>query len=89
MLAGRFEEASMWAERAFRVEPNYHPAAIVTAASNALAGRLEEASQAMERLREIDPTLRVSNLTDRHPIRRPGDLAMFADGLRKAGLPET
>jgi len=89
MLAGRFDEASMWAERAFRVEPNYHPAAIVAAASNALAGRLEEASQAMERLRQIDPTLRISNLRDRHPIRRPDDLARFADGLRKAGLPET
>jgi len=89
MLAGRFDEASMWAERAFRVEPNYHPAAIVAAASNALAGRLEEASQAMERLREIDPALRISNLRDRHPIRRPDDLARFADGLRKAGLPET
>jgi TolB-like protein len=89
MLAGRFEEASMWAERAFRVEPNYHPAAIVTSASNALAGRLEEASQAMKCLREIDPMLRISNLTDRHPIRRPGDLAVFAEGLRKAGIPET
>ena len=89
MLAGRFDEASMWAERAFRVEPNYHPAAIVTAASNALAGRLEEASRAMERLREIDPALRISNLRDRHPIRCPMDLARFADGLRKAGLPET
>ncbi len=89
MLAGSFDEASMWAERAFRVEPNYHPAAIVTAASNALAGRLDEASQAMDRLRQIDPTLRISNLKDRHPIRRAEDLAKFADGLRKAGLPET
>lgn len=88
MLAGRFDEASSWAERAFREELNYHPAAIVTAASHALAGRLEEAGQAMERLRQIDPSLRISILKDRHPIRRPDDLAKFAEGLRQAGLPE-
>jgi TolB-like protein/Tfp pilus assembly protein PilF len=89
MLAGRFDEASSWAERAFRQEQNYHPAAIVRAASYALCGRMEEAGRAMERLRQIDPTLRISNLKDRHPIRRPSDLARLADGLRKAGLPET
>jgi len=89
LLAGRFDEASSWAEKAFREEPNYHPAAIVMAASNALAGRAQEACQAMERLRQIDPTLRICNLKDRHPIRRPDDLARFADGLRIAGLPET
>jgi TolB-like protein len=88
MLAGRFDEASSWAERAFREEPNYHSAAAVTAASNALAGHLEEAARAMERLRQIDPTLRISNLKERHPLRRPGDLTKFAEGLRKAGLPE-
>jgi len=88
LLAGRFDEASSWAEKAFREEPNYHPAAIVMAASNALAGRAQEACQAMERLRQIDPTLRICNLKDRHPIRRPDDLARFADGLRIAGLPE-
>jgi TolB-like protein len=89
MLVGRFDEASSWAEKAFREEQNYHPAAMVKAASSALAGRLEEAGRAMERLRQIDPTLRISNLKDRHPIRRPADLARLADGLRIAGLPET
>jgi TolB-like protein len=89
LFAGRFDEASSWAEKAFREEQNYHPAAIVKAASNGLAGRTEAAGRAMERLRQIDPTLRISNLKDRHPIRRPADLATLADGLRIAGLPET
>jgi len=89
ILAGRFDEASSWAEKAFREEQNYHPGAIVKAASNALAGRTQEARRALERLRQIDPTLRISNLKDRHPIRRPADLAKLADGLRIAGLPET
>ena len=88
MLAGQYDEASSWAEKAFREEPNYHPAAIVKAASNALAGRIEDAGHAMERLRQIDPTLCISKLKERHPIRRPEDLARFAEGLRIAGLRE-
>jgi hypothetical protein len=42
----------------------------------------------MHRLRQLDPTLRISNLKDWLPIHRPEDLATFADGLRRAGLPE-
>jgi hypothetical protein len=60
----------------------------VVAASHALAGRSDEARRAMDRLRELDPALRISNLRDWLPIHRPDDLAVFADGLRKAGLPE-
>jgi TolB-like protein/tetratricopeptide (TPR) repeat protein len=88
MLVGRFDEGTSWAERAFREEPKYHPAAIVTVACKALAGRTGEARQAMEYLRRIDPTFRISNLKDRYPLRRPNDLARFVDGLRMAGLRE-
>jgi hypothetical protein len=42
----------------------------------------------MRRLRELDPALRLSNLKDLLPYHRPEDLATFAEGLRKAGLPE-
>ena len=79
LFAGRFDAASSWAEKAF---------VSVIAASHALAGRPDEARRAMKHLRELDPTLRVSSLADWLPIRRPEDLVTFADGLRKAGLPE-
>ena len=42
----------------------------------------------MKHLRELVATLRISNLADWIPIRRPEDFATFAEGLRKAGLPE-
>ena len=42
----------------------------------------------MAALRKLDPALRIANLKDWLPIQRPEDLATFADGLRKAGLPE-
>jgi tetratricopeptide (TPR) repeat protein len=87
-LAGRYDDASLWAEKSFREQPNYLPATCVTAASHALAGRLEAARHAMTRVRQIDPLLRVSNLGGWYPLRRSEDLARLAEGLRKAGLPE-
>jgi tetratricopeptide (TPR) repeat protein len=88
LLAGRFDDASSWSERAFRDQPNYLLAAGVVAASNALAGRQEKAQEAMARLQQLDPTARVSNLKDYIPLRRSEDFANFAEGLRMAGLPE-
>jgi TolB-like protein len=86
--AGRFDAASSWAEKAFRELPSFLAAVSVVAASHALAGRTGEARRAMDHLRRLDPALRISNLKDWLPIRRPEDLATFAAGLRKAGLPE-
>jgi adenylate cyclase len=86
-LAGRYDEATAWANRALREQPNYPAANRILAASNALAGHMNEAQEAMAHLRELDPSLRVSNLAEVLPLRRPEDLAKFAEGLRKAGLP--
>ena len=86
--AGCYDESSSWAEKTLRERPNYHPVLRIFAASSALAGQLGNARKAMTRLREIDPTLRVSHLEDHTPLRRPGDIARYAEGLRRAGLPE-
>jgi TolB-like protein/tetratricopeptide (TPR) repeat protein len=88
LFAGRFDVASSWAEKASRDLPSFLIPASIIAASHALAGRTQEARRAMNHLRELDPALRISNLTDWLPIHRPEDLATFADGLRRAGLPE-
>jgi len=85
---GRYAEAWFWAEAAMRDRPYYAFPNCIGAASGALAGRLTEAKKAMARLRELMPDLRISNLKEFFPLRRPQDLASFADGLRKAGLPE-
>jgi TolB-like protein len=88
LFAGHFDTASSWAEKAFRDLPNFLMVIAILAASHALAGRLDEARREMGHLRQLDPVLRLSNLTDWLPIHRPEDLATFADGLRRAGLPE-
>jgi TolB-like protein len=87
-FAGRFDEACSWAEKGFQQQANWAVAARVAAASSALAGRLDQARKAMARLRQIDPTLRVSDLRQMFPFRRPEDLARYEEGLRKAALPE-
>ena len=87
-IAGRYDEATYWANKTLVGRPSHPTALRLAAASNALADRLEEARRAIERLRQIDPTLRVSSLKDRIPLRRADDLARYEEGLRKAELPE-
>ena len=88
LFAGRFDAASSWAEKALRELPDFLLAVGVVAASHALAGRPDEAQRAMRRLRRLDPALRICRLGEWVLLRRPEDLATFAEGLRKAGLPE-
>jgi TolB-like protein len=88
LYAGRFDAAAEWAEQSLRGLPTFLIEVSVLAASHALAGRTDTARQAMHRLRRLDPALRVASLKDLLPYHRPQDLATFADGLRRAGLPE-
>jgi TolB-like protein len=88
LFAGRFDAASSWAEKAYRNLPSFLMVVSILAASHALTGRTDQARRAMKQLRQLDSTLRISNLGDWLPIHRPQDLTTFADGLRKAGLPE-
>jgi len=94
-FAGRYDDASLWAEKALAASPPrlrekavYHPALLIAAASNALAGRLEEAQNAIAQSRQISPTAHISNLKNQIPLRRLDDLVRYAEGLRKAGLPD-
>ena len=94
-FAGRYNDASSWAEKALAAssprlqeKPGYYPALLIAAASNALAGRLEEARSALARSRQLNPAAHISNLKNQVPLRRSEDLARYAEGLRKAGLPD-
>lgn len=88
VLAGRYDEASSYAEQALRENPNSHQALRMAAMGHALAGRIAEAQQVMRRLRQIDPALRISHLKHLTPLRRPEDVARYLEGMKKAGLPE-
>jgi tetratricopeptide (TPR) repeat protein len=88
MCAGRYDEASAWAARAFNNQPNFPMSPAALAASDAHAGRIEQARKTMAQLRKLDPSLRISHLAQWTPFRRPEHLAIWAEGLRRAGLPE-
>jgi adenylate cyclase len=88
-FAGRYDEASSWALRALREQPNNLDVIGLLAMSDALAGRPDEARAGMTRLVQLSPGRRLSNINDRMPpYRRPGDRAKVLEAARKAGLPE-
>jgi TolB-like protein len=87
-LLHHYDVASMLAEQSRRGNPNFTLGMCISAASNALAGRLETAQRAIAGALECDPDLRRSNLKNLTPLARSKDFALFADGLRRAGLPD-
>ncbi|CAN5402505.1 adenylate/guanylate cyclase domain-containing protein [soil metagenome] len=87
-VAGRYSEAMSWAEASVRQQPNYASGLRVLAASCAMAGQQEQAQRAMARVLELYPSLRISNFIDTFATRQPKDFAIWAEGMRKAGLPE-
>jgi tetratricopeptide (TPR) repeat protein len=86
-LAGRYDTASSYAEKAMRDRPTFLLAICGFVASSSLAWQPEQAQRGLARALECNPALRASNLKDLAAFRRTEDLATFADGLRKAGLP--
>src|SRR5262249_19526898 len=87
-FAGRYDEASSWAKLPLRELPDLVPALRIAAASDALAGRIDDAQKNLARMRQFDPTRVISNLRDVLGPYSPKEFAKYAEGMRKAGLPE-
>ena len=87
MLAGRYDEAVSWAEKAMWVR-NYLTPLRIAIASHALAGRLAEAKKALARLQELNPAASIASFQERAQLRRREDLERLESGLRQAGMPE-
>ncbi|QIE57728.1 adenylate/guanylate cyclase domain-containing protein [Pikeienuella piscinae] len=88
LLTGREEEALATALSAQRLRPHFLTAACIAAVSAARLGREAEAARALATVREISPALRVSTLSEIWAFQRETERALWAEGLRKAGLPE-
>jgi hypothetical protein len=85
----RYEEALDQAQHLLRRHPDAHAALRVGAASAAFAGRADVAHQLASHLLEVDPTFSVSRLNEYlGPYQRPEFAEKYAEGLRRAGLPE-
>jgi adenylate cyclase len=82
----RYDDAIVWAERSVHRRPDYPDALRALAIAYALSGQLEKAQQAVQRLLKLTPGARISTNT---PIQvSPEHRALFADALRKAGMPD-
>jgi TolB-like protein/Flp pilus assembly protein TadD len=88
ILAGRFDEAVDWGDRAVREAPDFAYPRRVHAAALALAGRLGEARAAGAALVAIEPGFTVDSFVTRIPLRATQANRLLFDGLRRAGLPE-
>ncbi|SEC70896.1 adenylate cyclase [Rhizobiales bacterium GAS188] len=87
LFAERFGDAVSWCERAINENPNFITPYRVLAASLAHLGRLDEARTAIRKAFSLQPNQTLERAA-RAGYRKPEHMAIWLDGLRKAGLPE-
>jgi adenylate cyclase len=87
-LAGRYEEAKLWAKISLQQNPHYINSHRMMMACHAMTGRVEEARLSCAVARQIDPDQRISTVLTSWHFRRPKDLQLFAEAFRIAGMPE-
>jgi adenylate cyclase len=89
LVAGRYEEAAEWAERALHENPRMTAVVFFKAAACGHLGRVEEGRDCVRRLHELVPGSTIGGeKRDLQGSVSPEVLALYLDGLRKAGLPE-
>lgn len=87
-FAGRDNEASMWATFAVRQQPNYLSAQFIRMACYAVSEQIGEAQEICAHIMRLKPTLRISQIRESTPFRRPEDIERLAQAYRIAGIPE-
>jgi adenylate cyclase len=88
-LLHKYDVAAEWARQAIR-EPratSFWPYAALASALGNL-NQIGEARTAIDQAQQQKPDLSLSYLEKTLPTKQPGELQIYLDGLRKAGLPE-
>ena len=88
LVAGRFDEASVSAGKAYRNAPTLLLPGAVFVISQVAQGRVESATEALAQVRKHNRRLTQSHINRWLPFRREEDSASFTEALAKAGLPE-
>jgi TolB-like protein/Tfp pilus assembly protein PilF len=84
-VTGRFAEALGYSQKAMKLRSGWTPAVQIYCACLAQAGQLDEARAALDRLKELHPAISVAWIQENTPW-KPGPMAKFIEGMRKAGL---
>ena len=87
-VAGRYNEASVWARKTIRANPRFIPGHRHLITSLVNAGRLEEGKAAAAQLLALVPSFSVSVLASWYPVRAVETMERYIAGLRAAGLPD-
>jgi len=89
VVAGQYSEAIEWADRSLNQLPRYGPAIRIRVVACARMGRIAEAQESLARMIELQPGLTIAGFRAYAARNFPPEvLAVYIDGLRKAGLPE-
>jgi adenylate cyclase len=90
VAAGEYGKAAEWADRSLREQPRYSIAIRIKMVSFAHLGRIEEARYWLKRLLKLQPGLTIARWKASYgaPFFAPELLAVYVEGLRKAGLPD-
>ena len=85
----RYEDALEKAQRLLRRHPDGHAPLRIGAASAALAGHTNVAHELASHLMQVDPVFSICRLSEfLGPYKRPEFPERYAEGLRRAGVPE-
>ena len=89
MLAGRYEDAMEWTDRCLYDRPNFHPAIRGRVALCGYLGRTEEAREWIAKLLAVNPAHTIAWFQNYgSKFMSSATLAIWVEGLRRAGLPE-
>jgi DNA-binding SARP family transcriptional activator/TolB-like protein len=87
LLLGEYEKASEFGRRAIELNPGFSSSYKLYLSALGHLGRQHEAAKVRTRLLALEPEFSVASAVARSPLTRPEDLAIYAGGLRRAGLP--
>ena len=86
-MAGRFETAIEWAERAMHRRPSWYFAHFLLAASHIALGHDEDATSAVNDALDALPGICVEDL-NRVPLKDPEKMGTLRERLLNAGFPK-
>ena len=87
-LMGSLDQAMTLGRRALELNPGFSSTYKGYLATLGRLGHEREARRILTRLLALEPGFSVRNAVERSPMMQPADRDLYADGLRKAGLPE-
>ena len=87
-LTGNYEEVATIGRRAIELNPGCTSTYKGYLATLGILGCEQEARLIRKRLLTLEPGFSVKSALERSPITRRDDLALYAEGLRRGGLPE-